>query len=44
MRRTLAAALLATALAAQAASPVAFVADIRGNATVEGNGRLTFLT
>jgi hypothetical protein len=44
MRLALAGVLLATALAAQAASPVAFVADIRGNATIEGNGRLTFLT
>ena len=44
MRRALfAAALLVAALAAHAASPVAFVADIRGNATIEGNGRLTFL-
>lgn len=33
----------ALALAAQAAPPVAFVADIKGNATIEGNGRLTFL-
>jgi len=30
-------------LAAQAADPVAFVADITGNAAVEGSGKLTFL-
>ena len=43
MRRAVAAAaLLAAALAAQAAN-VAFVADVRGAATIEGNGRLTFL-
>ena len=35
--------LLACALAAQASPPVAFVADIKGNATIEGNGRLAFL-
>ncbi|MEO5749904.1 MAG: hypothetical protein ABIQ50_03245 [Usitatibacter sp.] len=45
MRLALAAALLASALFAQAADPVAFVADIRGNATIEGEGKLvTFLT
>ena len=35
--------LAAAALAAQAADPVAFVADLHGNATIEGNGRLNFL-
>jgi hypothetical protein len=35
--------LAAAALAAQAADPVAFVADLQGNATIEGNGRLNFL-
>lgn len=43
MRLTAAAAFLATALAAGAEGPVAFVADIRGNATIEGNGKLNFL-
>ena len=43
MRLSLAAVLLSTALAA-AGSPVAFVADIQGSATIEGNGKLTFLT
>ena len=41
-----AALLFAVALAAlesRAAPPVAFVADVRGNATIEGNGPLTFL-
>ena len=40
-----AAILVAGALAALGAggAPVAFVADIRGNATIEGNGKLTFL-
>lgn len=42
MRVALAGAFLALALGAHAA-PVAFVADIRGNATIEGNGRLMFL-
>lgn len=42
MRLSLAAVLLATGLAA-VASPVAFVADIQGTATIEGNGKLTFL-
>ena len=31
------------ALAAQAADPVAFVADLRGNATIEGDGKVNFL-
>ncbi|HUP97440.1 MAG TPA: hypothetical protein VM073_05845 [Usitatibacter sp.] len=44
MRAALAFVLLCGAvLVAGAAAPVAFVADIRGNATIEGNGRLTFL-
>ena len=44
MRPALAGVLLAAALAAGAAGPpVAFVADIRGSATIEGNGRLGFL-
>lgn len=44
MRLALAATLLASALFAHAADPVAFVADIRGNATIEGEGKLvTFL-
>jgi hypothetical protein len=42
MRATLAGLLLAAGLA-HAAPPVAFVADIRGNATIEGDGRLNFL-
>ena len=43
MRLALAAWSLAAALAASAAAPVAFVADIRGNVTIEGNGKLAFL-
>lgn len=43
MRIALAGVLLAAALAAGAATPVAFVADIRGNATIEGDGKLDFL-
>ena len=40
----LAATLLAVAaFTAAAAEPVAFVADLQGNATIEGNGRLGFL-
>jgi hypothetical protein len=35
--------LAAAALAAQAADPVAFVADLQGNATIEGDGKLGFL-
>ena len=42
MRLALAGAVLALALGAHAA-PVAFVADIRGNATIEGDGKLGFL-
>jgi len=41
--RLAAALLAAAALTAVAAEPVAFVADLQGNATVEGNGRLGFL-
>lgn len=41
IRTALACILLALGLAAQA--NVAFVADIRGNATIEGNGKLNFL-
>jgi hypothetical protein len=44
MRLAAAGLLLAAALAVQAAAPsVAFVADIRGNATIEGDGKLNFL-
>jgi len=43
-RALLAAAAFAAALAASAADPVAFVADLKGNATIEGNGRVKFLT
>ena len=42
MRRVLACVLLATGLGAQAAN-VAFVADIRGSASIEGDGKLGFL-
>jgi hypothetical protein len=41
--RILAGCAVALALAAQAADPIAFVADLKGNATVEGDGRLAFL-
>jgi hypothetical protein len=41
--RILAGCAVAIALAAQAADPIAFVADLKGNATVEGDGKLTFL-
>lgn len=44
MRRLLAAAAAGiVALAAHAADPVAFVADIAGNAAIEGDGKLNFL-
>lgn len=46
MRRALAFVLLAAAFGAAAAPagpPVAFVADIKGNVTIEGNGKLAFL-
>ena len=42
-RRAVLAALAALALAAQGAEPVAFVADLKGNATIEGDGAVTFL-
>lgn len=42
MRRALACLLIALGCGALAAN-VAFVADIRGNATIEGNGKLNFL-
>jgi hypothetical protein len=43
MRRLAAALVASAALAASAADPVAFVADLQGNATVEGNGKVNFL-
>ena len=43
IRAALGAALAALALGAQAADPVAFVADLRGNASIEGDGNLGFL-
>lgn len=43
MRAAMGALLLAVAAGAGAEAPIAFVADIRGNATIEGNGKLTFL-
>ena len=43
IRRLAAVAALGVALAARAADPVAFVADVMGNATIEGDGRLGFL-
>jgi hypothetical protein len=43
MTRILAGCVAAIALSAQAADPVAFVADLKGNATIEGNGKLSFL-
>lgn len=43
MRRSVAALAFAFAAAAQAADPVAFVADLKGNATIEGNGKVAFL-
>ena len=41
--RVAAALLAAGALAANAADAVAFVADLQGNATIEGNGKVSFL-
>jgi hypothetical protein len=41
--RATAALVAAIAFAAQAANPVAFVADLQGNATIEGNGKVNFL-
>ena len=43
IRAALACGMLACGLAAQAAGNVAFVADVRGAATIEGNGPVTFL-
>ena len=43
MRRALACIAAWAALAAAAADPVAFVADISGNATIEGDGNVAFL-
>lgn len=43
MRGFAAALCLAAALGAQAADPVAFVADLKGAATIEGDGKLMFL-
>jgi hypothetical protein len=43
MRSRVAGLLLAASLTAGAVPPVAFVADIRGNATIEGDGKLSFL-
>jgi hypothetical protein len=43
VRAALVLALAAWAALAAQAFPVAFVADIRGNATIEGDGKLTFL-
>jgi hypothetical protein len=43
-RAVLAAVALTAALAAGAADPVAFVADLKGNATIEGDGKVKFLT
>jgi len=41
--RLAAAFVAAAALAGHAADPVAFVADLQGNATIEGDGRVSFL-
>jgi hypothetical protein len=43
MNRALAGLCLALALGAHAADPVAFVADVKGQANVEGDGKLAFL-
>jgi hypothetical protein len=43
MRHALAIVALAVAAGAQAANPVAFVADLKGNAMIEGNGKVVFL-
>jgi hypothetical protein len=43
MRRAIAGIALALAFGAQAADPVAFVADLKGNATFEGDGKVGFL-
>ncbi|MGZ5082318.1 MAG: hypothetical protein ACXWHB_02480 [Usitatibacter sp.] len=44
MRVCAGAVLAAWALAASAAAPVAFVADVKGSATIEGDGDLAFLS
>lgn len=41
--RTVAALVAAAAFSAAAAEPVAFVADLQGNATIEGDGKVNFL-
>ena len=43
MRPALAFAAAALSLAAHGADPVAFVADLKGNATIEGDGKVNFL-
>jgi hypothetical protein len=43
MRFLLALAACGIALSAGASEPVAFVADLKGNATIEGDGKVTFL-
>lgn len=43
IRLAIVAAVIALSLGAQAADPVAFVADLKGNATIEGDGKLAFL-
>ena len=43
MLRAFATFAFAIAAAAQAADPVAFVADLKGNATIEGDGKVVFL-
>lgn len=43
MRLAIAGLALALAFGAQAAEPVAFVADLKGNATIAGDGKLAFL-
>src|SRR5512141_1386472 len=43
-RTAVAACAAAAALLAHAGAPVAFVADVKGSATIEGDGRLAFLT
>jgi hypothetical protein len=43
MRRAIAGIALTLAFVAQAANPVAFVADLKGSATIEGDGKVGFL-
>jgi hypothetical protein len=43
MRLAIAGIALALSFEAQAADPVAFVADLKGNATIEGDGKVAFL-